>query len=61
MTPYLILAISLTVAATSYFSALNLAMVQASRSGLETELEARGLIEITRRGQGNGSDQPGRV
>ena len=44
MTPYLILAISLTVAATSYFSALNLAMVQASRSGLENELDARGLL-----------------
>ena len=44
MTPYLILAICLTVAATSYFSALNLAMVQASRSGLENELEARGAF-----------------
>ncbi len=44
MTPYLIFAISLTVAATSYFSALNLAMVQASRSGLENELDARGLL-----------------
>ena len=44
MTPYLILAISLTVAATSYFSALNLAIIQASRSGLENELEARGLL-----------------
>jgi putative hemolysin len=44
VTPYLILAISLTVAATSYFSALNLALVQASRSGLENELEARGLL-----------------
>ena len=43
MTPYLIFAIFLTVAATSYFSALNLAMVQASRSGLENELEARGI------------------
>ena len=45
MTPYLIFAIFLTVAATSYFSALNLAMVQASRSGLETELDARGLLD----------------
>jgi len=44
VTPYLILAITLTVAATSYFSALNLAMVQASRSGLENELEARGAL-----------------
>jgi CBS domain containing-hemolysin-like protein len=44
VTPYLILAISLTVAATSYFSALNLAMVQASRSGLENELDARGAL-----------------
>jgi CBS domain containing-hemolysin-like protein len=44
VTPYLIFAISLTVAATSYFSALNLAMVQASRSGLENELDARGLL-----------------
>ena len=44
MTPYLIFAIFLTVAATSYFSALNLAMVQASRSGLENELDARGLL-----------------
>ena len=44
MTAYLILAICLTVAATSYFSALNLAMVQASRSGLENELEARGAL-----------------
>ena len=44
MTPYLILAICLTVAATSYFSALNLAMVQASRSGLENELDARGAL-----------------
>ena len=48
MTPYLILAISLTVAATSYFSALNLAMVQASRSGLENELDARGALETGR-------------
>ena len=37
--PYLILAICLTVIATSYFSALNLALVQASRSGLENELD----------------------
>lgn len=44
MTPYLILAITLTVIATSYFSALNLAMVQASRSGLENELDARGAL-----------------
>ncbi|MEY5060908.1 MAG: hypothetical protein RIS45_829, partial [Planctomycetota bacterium] len=48
MTPYLILAISLTVAATSYFSALNLAMVQASRSGLEDELDARGALSAGR-------------
>jgi len=39
--PYLLLAISATVGATGYFSALNLAMVQASRSGLEDELEGR--------------------
>lgn len=45
MSPYLLLAIASTVAATSYFSALNLAMVQASRSGLETELESRGLLD----------------
>lgn len=45
MTPYLVIAICLTVAATSYFSALNLAMVQASRSGLENELEVRGALE----------------
>lgn len=45
MTPYLILLIAATVAATSYFSALNLAMVQASRSGLENELDARGALD----------------
>ncbi|MCE2882975.1 MAG: hemolysin family protein [Planctomycetaceae bacterium] len=45
MSLYLLLSIILTVAATSYFSSLNLALVQASRSGLETELEARGLLE----------------
>lgn len=42
--PYLFLAISVTVGATGYFSALNLAMVQASRSGLEDELESRGRL-----------------
>jgi CBS domain containing-hemolysin-like protein len=42
--PYLLLAISATVAATGYFSALNLAMVQASRSGLEDELDGRGRL-----------------
>lgn len=45
MSPYLLLAIASTVAVTSFFSALNLAMVQASRSGLETELESRGLLD----------------
>ncbi len=45
MTPYLLLAITLTVAATSFFSALNLAMVQASHSGLESELESRGILD----------------
>ena len=44
MNPYLFLAISVTVGATGYFSALNLAMVQASRSGLEDELESRGRL-----------------
>lgn len=44
MNPYLLLAISATVAATGYFSALNLAMVQASRSGLEDELDGRGRL-----------------
>lgn len=44
MNPYLLLAISATVGATGYFSALNLAMVQASRSGLEDELEGRGRL-----------------
>ena len=48
MTPYLILAITLTVIATSYFSSLNLALVQASRSGLENELEARGALGVGR-------------
>ena len=43
--PYLILAICLTVIATSYFSALNLALVQASRSGLENELDRLGLLD----------------
>jgi CBS domain containing-hemolysin-like protein len=42
--PYLFLAISVTVGATGYFSALNLAMVQASRSGLEDELDRRGRL-----------------
>jgi CBS domain containing-hemolysin-like protein len=45
LTPYLILATALTVIATSYFSALNLALVQASRSGLENELDARGALD----------------
>ncbi|MFM7051269.1 MAG: hemolysin family protein, partial [Planctomycetota bacterium] len=45
MSLYLLAAIILTVAATSYFSALNLALVQASRSGLETELESRGMLD----------------
>ncbi|MFM7261148.1 MAG: hemolysin family protein [bacterium] len=44
MNPYLVLAISATVGLTGYFSALNLAMVQASRSGLEDELEGRGTL-----------------
>jgi hypothetical protein len=39
--PYLVLAIIATVGATSYFSSLNLALVQASRAGLEEEFEAR--------------------
>ena len=44
MNPYLLLVITATVAATSYFSALNLALVQASRSGVENDLDARGLL-----------------
>jgi len=42
--PYLVLAIAAAVGATSYFSALNLAMVQASRSGLENELDSRASL-----------------
>jgi len=42
--PYLLLAIIATVGATSYFSSLNLALVQASRTGLEEEFEARGIL-----------------
>ena len=41
---YLLLAIAITVAVTSYFSAINLALVQASRSGLETALHGRGML-----------------
>jgi putative hemolysin len=41
--PTLVLAILATVAATSYCSSLNLALVQASRAGLEEELESRDL------------------
>ena len=44
MNPILLASIASTVALTSYFSALNLAIVQASRSGLETELDARGRL-----------------
>jgi putative hemolysin len=46
--PILLASIAATVALTSYFSALNLAMVQASRSGLETELDGRGRLEAGR-------------
>jgi CBS domain containing-hemolysin-like protein len=46
--PFLLASIAATVALTSYFSALNLAMVQASRSGLETELEGRGRLDAGR-------------
>ncbi len=44
MNPYLVLAIIATVGATSYFSSLNLALVQASRAGLEEEFESRGIL-----------------
>ena len=44
MSPYLLLAIATTLAATSVFSTLNLALVQASRSALEDELEKRGIL-----------------
>ena len=44
MNPYLVLAIIATVGATSYFSSLNLALVQASRAGLEEEFESRGVL-----------------
>lgn len=44
MNPYLLLAILATVGATSYFSSLNLALVQASRAGLEEEFDARGIL-----------------
>jgi len=45
VSPYLLLAILATVGATSYFSSLNLALVQASRAGLEEEFEARGILD----------------
>ncbi len=44
MSLYLFVSIAATVGVTSYFSSLNLAMVQASRSGLENELESRGSL-----------------
>ncbi len=44
MSPYLLLGIATTLAATSVFSTLNLALVQASRSALENELETRGRL-----------------
>ena len=44
MSPYLLLAIVSTVCTTSYFSSLNLALVQASRAGLEEEFESKGML-----------------
>jgi putative hemolysin len=44
VSPYLLLAIVSTVCTTSYFSSLNLALVQASRAGLEEEFESKGML-----------------